>query len=121
MRCVNVHVGLHVQRRPMNAFIAELIGNPTRNPPSTQRSFPMRRPHDEPYRSPFFGVVEKLALLGALGLILSPAIKGIRYRWRVKNPVATGEAAVDESLQDTFPASDPPASRFFDIPENRKE
>jgi hypothetical protein len=65
--------------------------------------------------------LETLALIGALGLIVSPALKGIAYRWRVRNPLATSDAAVDESLDDTFPASDPPAGRFVDIPENRKE
>jgi hypothetical protein len=65
--------------------------------------------------------LETLALIGALGLIVSPALKGIAYRWRVRNPLATSDAAVDESLDDTFPASDPPAGRFVDIPENRKK
>ena len=67
-----------------------------------------------------FDALETLALLGAIGLIAAPAIKGIAYRWRLRNPLASSDAAVDESLDDTFPASDPPAGRFVDIPENRK-
>ncbi len=67
-----------------------------------------------------FDALETLALVGALGLILSPALKGIAYRWRVQHPKARSDAAIDEALEDTFPASDPPASRFVDIPENRK-
>jgi hypothetical protein len=72
------------------------------------------------HRSAAFDALETLALVGALGLIASPALKGILYRWRVRHPLATSDAAVDESLDDTFPASDPPAGRFVDIPENRK-
>lgn len=80
----------------------------------------MSRNRHESHRSSALDALETLALIGALGLIVTPAIRGISYRWRVKNPVARGEDAVDEALQETFPASDPPAGRFFDIPENRK-
>jgi hypothetical protein len=80
----------------------------------------MRRHHDEPRRSSAFDALETLALIGALGLIVAPALKGIAYRWRLRNPSASSEAAIDESLEETFPASDPPAGRFVDIPENRK-
>ena len=79
----------------------------------------MRRRH-RPDRSSAFDLLEKLALLGAIGLIAAPALKGIAYRWRMRNPVAAKEPAVDGALDDTFPASDPPAVRFVDIPENRK-
>ncbi|HEY6644226.1 hypothetical protein [Povalibacter sp.] len=72
-------------------------------------------------RSAAFDALETLALVGALGLIVAPALKGIAYRWRLRNPQAASEAAVDESLDDTFPASDPPSGRFVDIPENRKD
>ena len=65
-------------------------------------------------------VVETLALLGALALIAAPAVKGIARRWRIRYPRAMSEAAIDESLDETYPASDPPASRYVDIPENRK-
>jgi hypothetical protein len=71
-------------------------------------------------RSAAFDALETIALVGALGLIAAPALKGILYRWRVRNPLAASDAAVDESLEETFPASDPPAGRFVDIPENRK-
>jgi hypothetical protein len=71
-------------------------------------------------RSAAFDALETLALVGALGLIVSPALKGIVYRWRVRNPLAASDASVDESLDETFPASDPPAGRYVDIPENRK-
>ena len=71
-------------------------------------------------RTAALDLVEKVALLGALGLILSPAFKGISSRWQKKRPVALKENAVDDSIKDTFPASDPPASRYFDIPVNRR-
>lgn len=71
-------------------------------------------------RSPAFDSLETLALLGALGLIAAPALKGIANRWRLRHPRAASESAVDQSLEETFPASDPPAGRYVDIPENRK-
>ncbi|HEY0940076.1 MAG TPA: hypothetical protein VGE08_08270 [Steroidobacter sp.] len=67
-----------------------------------------------------FGAVESVLLLGALAVIASPAIKGIARRYRVRNPAAADSDHVDESLKETFPASDPPASRFVDIPSNRR-
>lgn len=66
------------------------------------------------------GAVESVLLLGALALIATPAIKGIARRYRVRNPSAADNDHVDESLKETFPASDPPASRFVDIPSNRR-
>jgi hypothetical protein len=65
-------------------------------------------------------VLETLALLSAAVLITMPAYKGIARRWRLRHPVAKSEPAVDKQLKDTFPASDPPASRYFDIPVNRR-
>lgn len=66
------------------------------------------------------GAVESVLLLGALALIATPAIKGIARRYRVRNPAAASEDEVDEALKDTFPASDPPAHRYVDIPVNRR-
>jgi hypothetical protein len=65
--------------------------------------------------------VESLLLIGALALIATPAIKGISRRYRVRHPAAAAEERVDDSLNDTYPASDPPASRFVDIPSNRRD
>ena len=66
-----------------------------------------------------FDVLETVALLGAAVLIAAPAYQGIARRWRRKMRIATTETAIDEQLKDTFPASDPPASHYFDIPVNR--
>jgi hypothetical protein len=79
----------------------------------------MRR-SDEAASRTQFDFLEVLALLGAAALITMPACKGIARRWRVRNPVAKGEPAIDKSLKDTYPASDPPASRYVDIPVNRR-
>jgi hypothetical protein len=65
-------------------------------------------------------LLETVALLGAAVLIAMPAYKGIVRHWRLRHPIAKTEPAIDKQLKDTFPASDPPASRYFDIPVNRR-
>ena len=72
-------------------------------------------------RHSVFDAVESIVLLGVLALIAMPAIKGIARRYRVRNPSARDEERVDESLKETFPASDAPASRYVDIPSNRRD
>lgn len=67
-----------------------------------------------------FDTVESVLLLGALALIVTPAIKGIARRYRVRHPLAASEQQIDESLEETYPASDPPATRYVDIPANRR-
>lgn len=67
-----------------------------------------------------FDTVASVLLLGALALIATPAIKGIARRYRVRHPIAAGEPKIDESLRQTYPASDPPATRYVDIPANRR-
>lgn len=71
-------------------------------------------------RSTNGGVFTRLLLLGAIGALAYPAAKDIYRRWRVKHPLATAEPEIDTALHNTFPASDPPASRYVDIPENRR-
>lgn len=75
---------------------------------------------DAPRRRSALDVVESVLLLGALTLIALPAIQGIARRYRIRNPVAAEDEMVDESLKETFPASDAPASRYVDIPKNRR-
>ena len=79
----------------------------------------MPRSHPAARRSSF-DVLQTVALLGAAVLIAAPACRGIARRWRRKHPVARTERAIDKQLKDTYPASDPPASRYFDIPINRR-
>jgi hypothetical protein len=66
-----------------------------------------------------FGGVRTIAMIGAIALIATPAIMSFARRWRTKQNTAMTEPAIDKTLKDTYPASDPPASRYFDIPENR--
>lgn len=66
-----------------------------------------------------FGGVRTLALIGAIALIATPAIMTFARRWRTRQSIAKTEPEIDKTLKDTYPASDPPASRYFDIPENR--
>ena len=80
---------------------------------------------DEEYEVPTRGrstldTLESILLLGALALIATPAIKGIARRYRVRRPLAAGEQKIDQALDDTYPASDPPAARYVDIPVNRR-
>jgi hypothetical protein len=66
-----------------------------------------------------FDAARTVAMVGAIALIAAPAITTFVRRWRTKQETARTEPAIDKTLKDTFPASDPPASRYFDIPENR--
>lgn len=74
-----------------------------------------------PRRRSVFDAVESVLLVGVLALIATPAIRGIARRYRVRHPIAADDEHVDESLKDTYPASDPPAGRFVDIPSNRRD
>lgn len=70
-----------------------------------------------------FGSLRTIALVGAVALIAAPLITTFARRWRsqqleARNAAQT-EPQIDKTLKDTYPASDPPASRYFDIPENR--
>lgn len=65
-------------------------------------------------------LLQNLALVGAFALLTSPVWCNIARRWRVKYPKALRERAIDDSLKGTYPASDPPASRYVDIPSNRR-
>jgi hypothetical protein len=70
--------------------------------------------------STLLGALETVALVGAAVLITMPAWKGISRRWRLRHPHAATESMIDEALEETFPASDPPATRIFEIPANRR-
>lgn len=76
--------------------------------------------HHDRHRRRGHDSLEWLALLSAAGLLLAPALRGIARRWRIHHPQAASEHGVDEALKATYPASDPPASRYVDIPANRR-
>ncbi|MET0986271.1 MAG: hypothetical protein ABW034_12780 [Steroidobacteraceae bacterium] len=79
-----------------------------------------------PFRSrrPRFSTAQMAALGGAIALVAAPAIRivasNLRRRLADQPLKAKSEAAIDKTLKDTYPASDPPASRYFDIPANRQ-
>jgi hypothetical protein len=64
--------------------------------------------------------ITNVLLLASLAFIASPAIRDILCRVRRRNPQARTEPSIDDALNETFPASDPPASRYVDIPVNRR-
>jgi hypothetical protein len=67
-----------------------------------------------------------LASIGGAALILGVAASGaylaFNYckRARVTKQHKQVEKVRDKTLKDSFPASDPPASQFYDIPVNRR-
>ena len=66
-----------------------------------------------------FSSLQTIALVGAVALISAPFIATFARRWRSQQDLAKTEPEIDKTLKDSYPASDPPASRYFDIPENR--
>jgi hypothetical protein len=64
--------------------------------------------------------LQTIALVGAIALIATPVVRALLERRRSSQFAALEEPAVDKTLKDTYPASDPPASRYFGIPENRR-
>jgi hypothetical protein len=64
--------------------------------------------------------IERAALVSAALLLALPVCRGIAQRWRIRHPRAEREPAIDRALEDTYPASDPPAPRYVDIPINRR-
>lgn len=66
-----------------------------------------------------YDALRTIAIVGAIALIATPAITTFMRRRRSRQDAAQAEPAIDKTLKDTYPASDPPASRYFDIPENR--
>lgn len=79
-----------------------------------------------PFRSrrPTFTTAQKAALSGAIALVAAPAIRlvaaSLRRRLVDQPAKVKSEAAIDKTIKDSYPASDPPASRYFDIPANRQ-
>ena len=71
-------------------------------------------------RGSVYTVARKLLVIGAVGFLVAPMVKAAGKRLIKKKELAQDDARVDKNLQDTFPASDPPASHFVDIPVNRQ-
>ena len=72
-------------------------------------------------RAPALNTTQKVLLAGAVALAAQPAIRILSHRLkRAQNDEGTLEKSLDKALKDTFPASDPPASHYYDIPVNRQ-
>jgi|GEM_PF-930619 hypothetical protein len=64
------------------------------------------------------GGLSTLALIGGIALIAAPFFASLfRNRRDRQQP---SEPEIDNALKGTFPASDPPASHYYDIPVNRQ-
>jgi hypothetical protein len=72
------------------------------------------------HRSHRFDFFDAALWAGAATLLALPVVQKMTRRWRARRPTATQEPAIDKTLKDSYPASDPPASRYFDIPVNRR-
>ncbi len=71
-------------------------------------------------RTPGHSAWGALFVGSAIGLLLTPAVMAfVRHSSRRTERDAI-DARVDRNLKDTFPASDPPAPHFVDIPVNRQ-
>ena len=67
------------------------------------------------------GFSRSLLLVGsalAVGYGISKLLKRPHAR---RDEVEVSQRRQDKALRDTFPASDPPASQYFDIPVNRRD
>lgn len=61
--------------------------------------------------------VMRQVLWGGAAMLLMRAL--VRHRKR-REDRKHAETQLDESLEETFPASDPPATQDYDIPVNRR-
>jgi hypothetical protein len=67
-----------------------------------------------------FDLAEKVFVLGVLALVAAPVLKRWFKRYReMSYRENVQEPALDKTLKDSYPASDPPASQYYDIPTNR--
>jgi hypothetical protein len=72
-------------------------------------------------KEPTLSTTQKVLLAGAVALVTQPALRILSHKLgRTRREAAALENSVDKSLKDTFPASDPPASHYYDIPVNRQ-
>ena len=67
-------------------------------------------------RSHYIGLSVTFGVAAALGFFARRIYCAIQDG----NCARQADAIRDKSLKDSFPASDPPASQFFDIPVNRQ-
>lgn len=67
------------------------------------------------------GVSAQFLLIASVGLLAAAAIlSSVRRRVARAHEFARADQRVDKGLKDSFPASDPPAPHYVDIPVNRR-
>lgn len=66
------------------------------------------------------GMIATLGTVVLVGLAAIAATAVLRHK-RHRHDEAKVQRRRDEALADSFPASDPPATQYFDIPANRRE
>lgn len=85
---------------------------------SSLENLPGAKPRSKQWRR--FGLsATGLVVIGAVIAAVVLARRALR-RANVSQQIKTTEQRRDKSLKDTYPASDPPASQYFDIPVNRQ-
>jgi hypothetical protein len=67
-----------------------------------------------------WGFTQTLLFIGAVGVVAWPFVKRYLRQSESQQQAAKTQATTDTTLKDTFPASDAPASQYFDIPVNRR-
>ena len=75
-----------------------------------------RRTHSNAFLK--FGAAVGIA--ASVGFIAREVYRLAQARRKTKESEAHVDATHDKALKGSFPASDPPASQFFDIPVNRQ-
>lgn len=68
--------------------------------------------------SSVLGTVTRVLLIGGSFILIGAAVKN--FLLRPERTSATTDRRRDKTLKDSFPASDPPSSQYFDIPVNRQ-
>jgi hypothetical protein len=75
---------------------------------------------DSPPRSSRSGISTTGLLLIGLAVASGVIIRKVLQQARSTHQTHKAEQQRDKTLKDTYPASDPPASQYFDIPVNRQ-
>jgi len=75
---------------------------------------------DSPARSSRSGISTTGLLLIGVAVASAVIIRKVLQQARSTQQIHKTEQRRDKTLKDTYPASDPPASQYFDIPVNRQ-
>jgi hypothetical protein len=61
-----------------------------------------------------------VSVIGIAAVAIGFVARDIYRRSKISKSLGRVEAVRDKTLKDSFPASDPPASQYFEIPVNRQ-